>query len=65
MNAIETTGGLICRICHITYPYGAVHYCKGLSSGPPVHVLRNFSEQEIREIVRDEIRRALPQRGEQ
>lgn len=33
------------------------HYCGGLPSGPPNHVYRHFSEDEIRRIIREELER--------
>ncbi len=56
MSVIQTTGGSICNICHTMIPVGQLHYCGGLPSGP--HFARQFSEDEIRQIVREEIQRA-------
>ena len=58
---IETTtshGMKVCPFCFQSYPAVYAHYCPKLPSGPPGHMIRGFSEEEIRQIVREEIKRA-------
>ena len=58
ISGTTTAGVRICPKCFQHYPAAYSHLCPTYPPGPADWQLRSFSEWEIRQIVRDEIKRA-------